>query len=149
MLFRKMVEEDMSWWITLICVFVSVTRNYLDWLTSIPWGKCSEENLELARAQAVLEEDHYGMDDVKKRILVRSRQCAPFHTLLNIRHFGYVLGCSLHLIGVNSCIRQLHERPKCSGGQLMCLITCVAMKVTFSFQTTIFWFALNAGQVTV
>ncbi|XP_043358789.1 lon protease homolog, mitochondrial isoform X2 [Dermochelys coriacea] len=47
----------------------NVTRNYLDWLTSIPWGKCSEENLDLTRAQAVLEEDHYGMDDVKKRIL--------------------------------------------------------------------------------
>ncbi|MBZ3881596.1 Lon protease-like protein, mitochondrial [Sciurus carolinensis] len=47
----------------------SVTRNYLDWLTSIPWGKCSKENLDLARAQAVLEEDHYGMEDVKKRIL--------------------------------------------------------------------------------
>lgn len=54
-----------------LCVSVSVTRNYLDWLTSIPWGKCSEENLELTRARAVLEEDHYGMDDVKKRILVR------------------------------------------------------------------------------
>lgn len=49
----------------------SVTRNYLDWLTSIPWGKQSDENLDLARAQAVLEEDHYGMEDVKKRILVR------------------------------------------------------------------------------
>uniref|UniRef100_A0A287CV82 Lon protease homolog, mitochondrial n=1 Tax=Ictidomys tridecemlineatus TaxID=43179 RepID=A0A287CV82_ICTTR len=49
----------------------NVTRNYLDWLTSIPWGKCSKENLDLARAQAVLEEDHYGMEDVKKRILVR------------------------------------------------------------------------------
>lgn len=49
----------------------SVTRNYLDWLTSIPWGRQSEENLDLARAQAVLEEDHYGMEDVKKRILVR------------------------------------------------------------------------------
>nr|XP_056723551.1 lon protease homolog, mitochondrial [Euleptes europaea] len=47
----------------------NVTRNYLDWLTSIPWGKCSEENLDLARAQAVLEEDHYGMEDVKKRVL--------------------------------------------------------------------------------
>ncbi|KAB1259517.1 Lon protease-like protein; mitochondrial [Camelus dromedarius] len=47
----------------------NVTRNYLDWLTSIPWGKCSDENLDLARAQAVLEEDHYGMEDVKKRIL--------------------------------------------------------------------------------
>nr|XP_060482654.1 lon protease homolog, mitochondrial [Panthera onca] len=49
----------------------NVTRNYLDWLTSIPWGKHSDENLDLARAQAVLEEDHYGMEDVKKRILVR------------------------------------------------------------------------------
>ncbi|KAG8126776.1 hypothetical protein E2320_021866 [Naja naja] len=47
----------------------NVTRNYLDWLTSIPWGKCSEENLELARAKEVLEEDHYGMEDVKKRVL--------------------------------------------------------------------------------
>lgn len=55
-----------------MCFSVSVTRNYLDWLTSMPWGKCSEENLELARAQAVLEEDHYGMEDVKKRVLVNS-----------------------------------------------------------------------------
>ncbi|KAJ8374684.1 hypothetical protein SKAU_G00052640 [Synaphobranchus kaupii] len=47
----------------------NVTRNYLDWLTSMPWGKNSEENLELSRAKEVLEEDHYGMDDVKKRIL--------------------------------------------------------------------------------
>nr|KAF6480947.1 lon peptidase 1, mitochondrial [Molossus molossus] len=47
----------------------NVTRNYLDWLTSIPWGKYSDENLDLTRAQAVLEEDHYGMEDVKKRIL--------------------------------------------------------------------------------
>lgn len=47
----------------------SVTRNYLDWLTSLPWGKSSEENLDLKKASHVLEEDHYGMDDVKKRIL--------------------------------------------------------------------------------
>uniref|UniRef100_A0A8C6PGX0 Lon protease homolog, mitochondrial n=1 Tax=Nothobranchius furzeri TaxID=105023 RepID=A0A8C6PGX0_NOTFU len=47
----------------------NVTRNYLDWLTSIPWGTNSEENLSLERAREVLEEDHYGMDDVKKRIL--------------------------------------------------------------------------------
>uniref|UniRef100_A0A674PI92 Lon protease homolog, mitochondrial n=1 Tax=Takifugu rubripes TaxID=31033 RepID=A0A674PI92_TAKRU len=47
----------------------NVTRNYLDWLTSMPWGTNSEENLSLDRAKEVLEEDHYGMDDVKKRIL--------------------------------------------------------------------------------
>lgn len=56
----------------------SVTRNYLDWLTSIPWGKYSNENLDLARAQAVLEEDHYGMEDVKKRILVRPPAPLPW-----------------------------------------------------------------------
>nr|CDS24815.1 lon protease mitochondrial [Echinococcus granulosus] len=47
----------------------NVTRNYLDWLTSLPWGLTSEENLDLARARVVLDEDHYGLDDVKKRIL--------------------------------------------------------------------------------
>ncbi|XP_056131990.1 lon protease homolog, mitochondrial [Lampris incognitus] len=47
----------------------NVTRNYLDWLTSMPWGTNSQENLTLERAKEVLEEDHYGMDDVKKRIL--------------------------------------------------------------------------------
>jgi len=47
----------------------NVSRNYLDWLTSLPWGKTTTENLDLVRAQEVLDEDHYGMDDVKKRIL--------------------------------------------------------------------------------
>ena len=47
----------------------NVTRNYLDWLTNLPWGKYSEENLEIEQAKEVLEEDHYGMDDVKNRIL--------------------------------------------------------------------------------
>lgn len=49
----------------------NVTRNYLDWLTCIPWGKQSEENLDLKHARTVLDEDHYGMQDVKNRILVR------------------------------------------------------------------------------
>lgn len=47
----------------------SVTRNYLDWLTSLPWGVTSTENLNLQRAIEILDEDHYGMEDVKKRIL--------------------------------------------------------------------------------
>lgn len=47
----------------------SVTRNYLDWLTSLPWGIQSEENLNLQRASEILEEDHYGMEDIKRRIL--------------------------------------------------------------------------------
>lgn len=47
----------------------SVTRNYIDWLTILPWGTSSEETLDLEKAKHVLEEDHYGMEDVKKRIL--------------------------------------------------------------------------------
>ena len=41
----------------------------MDWLTSLPWGRTTKECLDLAEAQKVLDEDHYGMDDVKKRIL--------------------------------------------------------------------------------
>lgn len=47
----------------------SVTRNYLDWLTSIPWGKHSDENFDLQRAKDILDEDHYGLTDIKDRIL--------------------------------------------------------------------------------
>ena len=47
----------------------NVTRNYLDWLTTIPWGISSKENLDIKKAQSILEEDHYGLEDVKKRIL--------------------------------------------------------------------------------
>ncbi|KAJ1732256.1 ATP-dependent Lon protease pim1, partial [Coemansia biformis] len=47
----------------------NVTRNYLDWLTQIPWGKQSAEDYDLQRAKTVLDEDHYGLDDVKQRIL--------------------------------------------------------------------------------
>ena len=47
----------------------NVTRNYLDWLTSLPWGQHSEEILDIERAQGVLDEDHHGLDDVKERIL--------------------------------------------------------------------------------
>nr|CAD7257677.1 unnamed protein product [Timema shepardi] len=47
----------------------NVTRNYLDWLTSLPWGITSPENLDLQRAITILDEDHYGMEDIKKRVL--------------------------------------------------------------------------------
>lgn len=47
----------------------NVTRNYLDWLTQLPWGTTSDENFDLKRASTILDEDHYGMEEVKKRIL--------------------------------------------------------------------------------
>ncbi|MHB0774627.1 endopeptidase La [Halomonas sp. WWR20] len=45
------------------------TRNYLDWLTSLPWGLTSNDKLDLAHARQVLDRDHDGLQDVKDRII--------------------------------------------------------------------------------
>jgi ATP-dependent Lon protease len=44
-------------------------RNYLDVMVNLPWSKSSEENLDLKRAQEILDEDHYGLEKVKERII--------------------------------------------------------------------------------
>jgi ATP-dependent Lon protease len=44
-------------------------RNYLDVMVALPWAKSSEENLDLKRAQKILDEDHYGLEKVKERII--------------------------------------------------------------------------------
>lgn len=46
-----------------------VTRNYLDWLTQIPWGTYSEDHFDLDHARKVLDKDHDGLEDVKDRII--------------------------------------------------------------------------------
>ncbi|WP_303759809.1 endopeptidase La [Alcanivorax jadensis] len=46
-----------------------VTRNYLDWLTNVPWGQYSDDNLDLQHAREILEAHHSGLDDVKDRIV--------------------------------------------------------------------------------
>eukprot|EP00933_Yihiella_yeosuensis_P034053 TRINITY_DN27606_c0_g1_i1.p1 TRINITY_DN27606_c0_g1~~TRINITY_DN27606_c0_g1_i1.p1 ORF type:complete len:953 (+),score=234.19 TRINITY_DN27606_c0_g1_i1:252-2861(+) len=47
----------------------NVCRTYLEWLTALPYGKFQEENRDIVKAEAILDEDHYGLDDVKERIL--------------------------------------------------------------------------------
>jgi ATP-dependent Lon protease len=68
----------------------AVTRNYLDWVTSVPWGVMSEDNLELQHARSVLNEQHEGLDDVKARIL-------EFLAVGNFR--GEIAGSIILLIG--------------------------------------------------
>ncbi|MDP9179988.1 MAG: endopeptidase La, partial [Gemmatimonadota bacterium] len=46
-----------------------VIRTYLDWLVSIPWSKSTADNLEIAHARKILDQDHFGLQDVKERIL--------------------------------------------------------------------------------
>jgi len=46
----------------------TVTRNYLDWLTGLPWGRFTKDKLDLNRARKILDQDHDGLDDVKERI---------------------------------------------------------------------------------
>ncbi|KAK4526191.1 hypothetical protein GAYE_SCF20G4105 [Galdieria yellowstonensis] len=68
---KAVIEEEMAKWSLLepSSSEYSVSRNYLEWLTNLPWGVTSVDNLDLKNAEKVLEEDHYGLKDVKQRIL--------------------------------------------------------------------------------
>ncbi len=47
----------------------TVVRNYIDWILALPWNKLTEDNLDVGAAEVVLNEDHYGLEKVKERIL--------------------------------------------------------------------------------
>lgn len=47
----------------------AVIRTYLEWVLAMPWGNETVDNLDIARARAILDEDHYGLKDIKERIL--------------------------------------------------------------------------------
>jgi ATP-dependent Lon protease len=44
-------------------------RNWLDWMVTLPWGKQTKDNLDLAEAKRILDEDHYGLEKIKERII--------------------------------------------------------------------------------
>ncbi len=48
---------------------IGVSRTYVEWILDLPWGKTTPDNLDLKRARRVLEEDHYGLEKVKERII--------------------------------------------------------------------------------
>ncbi len=64
----------------------TVSRNYVDWLLAVPWKKASREIRDIQRAEVVLDEDHYGLEKVKERILeflaVRQLVAKPKGTIL-------------------------------------------------------------------
>lgn len=47
----------------------STIQTYLDWVLSVPWGKSTKDSLDIKKAREILDEDHYGLDDVKQRII--------------------------------------------------------------------------------
>ncbi len=68
---RKRIDEEMAKFSVLETgsAEYTVSRNYLDWLTVLPWGVYSEDKLDLQRARKILDRDHDGLDDVKDRII--------------------------------------------------------------------------------
>lgn len=68
----------------------SVIENYIDWLLEMPWGKYTEDKLDLAEAERILNEDHYGLAKVKERIL---------EYLAVRQHSGSLKGPILCLVG--------------------------------------------------
>jgi len=57
----------------------AVIRNYLDWIRDMPWGETTEDNQNIEKAGDILEQSHYGLDDIKDRLLefIAVRQLAP------------------------------------------------------------------------
>lgn len=60
----------------------TVTRNYIEWILSLPWGKETTDNLDIKHAKAILDEEHHGLNDIKERIL-------DFISIKNLKKDGY------------------------------------------------------------
>lgn len=60
----------------------TVTRNYLDWMFALPWDKETKDNLDIANAKQVLDQDHFGLKEIKDRIL-------DFISIRNLKNTGF------------------------------------------------------------
>lgn len=60
----------------------TVTRNYLEWIFAMPWNKETEDNLDIAHAKQILDEDHFGLSEIKDRIL-------DFISIRRLKNDGY------------------------------------------------------------
>ncbi|MDD5243793.1 MAG: endopeptidase La [Syntrophorhabdaceae bacterium] len=68
---RKVAEKELDRLskMSTMSAEYTVSRTYLDWLTELPWAKATEDNLDINSANTILDEDHYNLVKVKKRIL--------------------------------------------------------------------------------
>ena len=67
---KKLTEEiDRLDALSTLSPETSVVRGYIDWIFALPWSKETEDTVEISQAQAALERDHYGLKEVKERIL--------------------------------------------------------------------------------
>jgi ATP-dependent Lon protease len=94
-----------------------VIRTYLEWIAELPWNKRSDDQLELKRAEAVLEEDHYGLKDVKDRVLefLAVRQLRASQLADEVEKTGEVPAARLHAdkddATPNLSINEKDDRP--------------------------------------
>lgn len=87
----------------------NITRTYLDWLVSIPWGVSTEENFDVDYAKTVLDKDHYGMKDVKDRIL-------EFIAVGKLKGSVQVTIATMVITMANKCITPVALRHPCCQG---------------------------------
>jgi len=66
---KAMKELDRLSKMSFMSPEATVVRNYVDWLVALPWGKVTDDNLDIEAVEKVLNEDHYGLQKVKERIL--------------------------------------------------------------------------------
>ena len=74
-----LMQMQMSCWLILWLIVVLLlskflvhcfwSSSYLDWMVDLPWAKSTKDNLNLKKAQNILDEDHYGLDKIKERII--------------------------------------------------------------------------------